>query len=422
MNKSRLLTTVNPALADEWHPTLNILDLNSIYANSGKSAWWVCQVCSHEWPAQIAARNRGNGCPNCAGKVVNDKNSLAINYPEIAKQFHPTKNTVDLASLTYGSKKRIIWLCEYGHEWPASPDNRASQNDGCPYCSGRYPTETNNLLIDNPSLSLEFDLVKNFPKTPKDFTPRANKTIWWLCPEGHSYPAIINDRNGIKKTGCKECRSLAFVAPGIAKEYSVIRNPKPASQVYAGSTSAKVWWQCSFGHEWEATPGSRTNKKKPNGCPECSPTPRTSKIESVLRDALRQDGLISNIQTEYNAFLPIPFRQNNRMSVDIAGNYRQNNIVVEYDSWYWHSGGSHPEDAPECLARDTAKTQALLNHGYLVVRIREFGATIKLDEIPIDHPNLLQLTFNYTKNRFNVTQIKEEIYAWLQNRYSSAML
>jgi hypothetical protein len=30
--------------------------------------------------------------------------------------------------------------------------------------------------------------------TPNDFTYGSNKKVWWLCPKGHSYEAIIEKR------------------------------------------------------------------------------------------------------------------------------------------------------------------------------------------------------------------------------------
>ena len=59
------LLTTNPKLASEWHPTKNA-DLLPTMASSGshKKVWWICKN-GHEWQAEIANRNAGNGCPVC---------------------------------------------------------------------------------------------------------------------------------------------------------------------------------------------------------------------------------------------------------------------------------------------------------------------------------------------------------------------
>jgi DNA-directed RNA polymerase subunit RPC12/RpoP len=69
------------------------------------------------------------------------ENSLAAVNPEVAKEFHPTKNpglTADM--LTASSGKLVWWLCSVcGHEWQTSPAHRNSDGSGCPerYRKGR---------------------------------------------------------------------------------------------------------------------------------------------------------------------------------------------------------------------------------------------------------------------------------------------
>ena len=59
------LATGSPALAAQWHPTLNAsLKPCDVKAGSEKKVWWQCAQ-GHVWQAQIKARNAGNGCPVC---------------------------------------------------------------------------------------------------------------------------------------------------------------------------------------------------------------------------------------------------------------------------------------------------------------------------------------------------------------------
>ena len=63
------LETKNPFLAAEWHPTMNGEKTpGGVTPGKQKKAWWLCSICGHEWEAVIAARNRGNGCPECKRK------------------------------------------------------------------------------------------------------------------------------------------------------------------------------------------------------------------------------------------------------------------------------------------------------------------------------------------------------------------
>ena len=135
-NKKSLLDS-HPDIAAQWHPTKNgKLTPEQITAGSHKKVWWICSN-GHEWDAIISDRTRGRGCPYCSGKRVCEDNNLLNNYPDIAKEWHPKKNKkLTPSDVTYGSTKRVWWICLKGHEWDATVNNRTSHGTGCPYCSG----------------------------------------------------------------------------------------------------------------------------------------------------------------------------------------------------------------------------------------------------------------------------------------------
>ena len=61
------LATKRPDLLKEWNWKKNTaLDPSHIAPGSGKKAWWICEN-GHEWQAEISSRNKGHGCPYCAG-------------------------------------------------------------------------------------------------------------------------------------------------------------------------------------------------------------------------------------------------------------------------------------------------------------------------------------------------------------------
>jgi len=65
------LQTINPSLSRQWHSWKNgTLTPGNVTANSGRKVWWVCSN-GHEWQAVVANRNRGRGCPYCAGEEGN---------------------------------------------------------------------------------------------------------------------------------------------------------------------------------------------------------------------------------------------------------------------------------------------------------------------------------------------------------------
>ena len=61
------LKTVNPILAEEWHPTKNgTLTPETVLPNSNMKVWWRCNKCGYEWQTAISNRNKGSACPKCA--------------------------------------------------------------------------------------------------------------------------------------------------------------------------------------------------------------------------------------------------------------------------------------------------------------------------------------------------------------------
>ena len=196
------LQTVNPALAKQWHPTKNgKLTSKNVTPGSGKKAWWVCGK-GHEWKAVIAHRNLGDGCPYCAAKLVCDDNCLQTMNPDLARQWHPTRNSgLTPKDVFPYSGRKAWWVCERGHEWKAAVGTR-SYGSGCPYCP-RKVYRNNYLDKVNPILAREWHPTKNGCLTPGDVTCGSKRKAWWICKKGHEWEARIFSRS--RGRGCPYC-------------------------------------------------------------------------------------------------------------------------------------------------------------------------------------------------------------------------
>lgn len=128
------LSILFPDIAFEWHPTKNgYLTSYDVSYSSNEKAWWICKE-GHEWDATIDSRVRGNSCSYCSGQRVSDRNRLSLHYPEIASEWHPTKNgNLTPDDVSYGMTKKVWWICEEGHEWEASISHRTN-GARCPKC------------------------------------------------------------------------------------------------------------------------------------------------------------------------------------------------------------------------------------------------------------------------------------------------
>ncbi len=195
-----------PDVAKQWHPIKNgDLTASDVPYRRNKKAWWLCEK-GHEWRAVIASRTmyEGRGCPYCSGYFVTDENRLSIHYPDVAKQWHPTKNG-DLTpyDVTYATHRKAWWLCERGHEWDAVVASRTKDGVGCPYCAGKLVTDENRLSIHYPEVAAQWHPAKNGDLTPEDVSYGSDMKAWWLCERGHEWEASIGHRS--KGSGCARC-------------------------------------------------------------------------------------------------------------------------------------------------------------------------------------------------------------------------
>ncbi|WP_435051216.1 zinc-ribbon domain-containing protein [Desulfomonile tiedjei] len=129
------LAISHPELTKEWHPTRNEnLTPFDFTPKSGRKVWWICKR-EHEWKAPICRRTGGAGCPNCFGTRVTDLNNLAVKFPQIAKQWHPTKNgSLTPHDVKGGSDKKVWWICPEGHEWERRVMHQV-RSKICPICA-----------------------------------------------------------------------------------------------------------------------------------------------------------------------------------------------------------------------------------------------------------------------------------------------
>jgi hypothetical protein len=133
------IETVAPLVAAEWHPTRNgsLLPRN-VTSGSARKVWWRCRRNpKHVWSAAVVNRvRRGSGCPVCARKLPDASATLANRDPELAREWHPTKNgSRTPANVSYVSSATAWWRCARGHEWRARVCSRTGpRRRGCPAC------------------------------------------------------------------------------------------------------------------------------------------------------------------------------------------------------------------------------------------------------------------------------------------------
>lgn len=283
------LQAVNPQLASEWHPTKNggLLPEN-VPAGSGKKAWWLCPVCHGEWQTRIVERNQGKGCPFCANqKVLPGFNDLSTRSPELAAEWHPTRNgTLLPTDVVWRSNKKAWWLCQRcGHEWQAQISSRQHYGFGCPKCGvakrvitqrqAKIQRGATSLSEKFPALAAEWHPTKNGDLTPENVTCGSGIKAWWKCSKcGEEWQQAICSRTRYGATGCLCCRRKRTASnQAMSNQDFVIelRKTHPSVEVigvYVNSHT-KIGCRCTIcGYEWQVLPYSLLRLKV--GCPECA--------------------------------------------------------------------------------------------------------------------------------------------------------
>lgn len=197
--------------------------------------------------------------------------SLAADSPNLLSSWSP-KNSISPWDISAGSHKKVIWICDKGHEWSASVKNRVIAGSGCPYCSHRAVLQGyNDLTTTNPEIAKSWSPQNALdPTTVSQFS---NRTVLWVCSKGHEWKARIADRTA--GHGCPYCagervwtgfNDLQTTHPSIAKEWSD-KNADIFPTTITAKSRKNVWWHChKCNNDYKAVVDSRA---KGLICPFC---------------------------------------------------------------------------------------------------------------------------------------------------------
>ncbi len=213
-------------LLDEWNYKRNgNLTPQTISHGSHKNIWWIKhyyditknKTFNLEWQATLQHRKRGDDCPYLSvpiKKVLNGFNDLSTTHPRLYSEIdfeENEKHGISIDSISFGSDKEIFWIGKCGHTFKAKISDRA-RGQNCPYCAGKQILiGFNDLPTQAPDLMKEWDYEKN-AILPETITKGSAKKVWWKCREGHQWIASPNSRtNKHNQTGCPICSNRKIV-------------------------------------------------------------------------------------------------------------------------------------------------------------------------------------------------------------------
>ncbi|WP_425298074.1 zinc-ribbon domain-containing protein [Nocardia brasiliensis] len=376
--KGQSLQDLRPDVAAQWHPTRNEgLSPRDVSHASGTRVWWLCpnRDCGHEWETAVSNRTSGKQtkCPVCSRRhshLPEPGRSFPERFPEVALQWHPTKNgKLAPERLKAGSSQSVWWLCPVcGHEWTATVASRTSAGTGCWPCSYKLriaardvPKPGQSFLELFSEIAAQWHPTKNNDLQPSGLKPGSDRLVWWVCPDrGHEWQARVYTRTGPDRTGCPECVHLpafgeAFsdLHPEVARQWHPTKNGNRRPEQFKPGSAYKAWWKCDVrGHVWQVSIHHRSSG---SGCPKCIMW-GTSEKEIRLAYELAAAGC--PVEYDHPRIAVVGRRP---VNADIV--IPEWNIIIEYDGSQFHA-------RPEGVVRDRRQSDALEAAGWVVIRIR----------------------------------------------------
>jgi hypothetical protein len=188
-------------------------------------------------------------------------NDLQSQFPDIAAQAYEW----DPSLVSTGSKKKLKWICEKGHQYFAVVYSRTS-GSGCPVCAGKQVlVGFNDLKTKFPDIAAEA-----YGWDPTTVTVGTQQKMDWICDKGHQYSSTVANRTSGGR-GCPICSGRQVL---VGFNDLKTKFPDIAAEAYGwdpttvsiGSTLKKSWI-CPKGHQFSSTVNGRTSG---TGCPYCS--------------------------------------------------------------------------------------------------------------------------------------------------------
>jgi hypothetical protein len=136
---------------------------SEIFKGSSKRCWWNCPTCTSEYamPPKNRTTGRGQNCPYCSGKKVNNINCLANTHPEIAKLLKHKKRGYEITS---GSQRKEDFLCKRcGHISNKLIKDTVYHGFSCSKCSDgiSYPEKFMISFLDQHEIDYERQKIFN---------------------------------------------------------------------------------------------------------------------------------------------------------------------------------------------------------------------------------------------------------------------
>lgn len=157
-----------------------------------------CLVCGNIWNGNPDSMLRRNSrCPKCARRAAGkiSGKSRTLTHEAFVGRAADACPDVEVVGRYAGANTRLAVRCRScGYSWTAFPAT-ILRSCSCPCCTNRVAVEgVNDLATTHPEVATEWDYERNGELKPTDVVAGSSKRVWWRCPEGHEWQAIIYRR------------------------------------------------------------------------------------------------------------------------------------------------------------------------------------------------------------------------------------
>lgn len=224
----------------DWDFDLNKEQPDKVIYGSNKKYFWNCHICHYKWTTSVDNRRKGTGCPSCAAKNRNHKNSISrtnqkygFSKPAFQKSFaYLNKNILKEWDFDKNDKGpndvyahchyAAWWICDKGHSWQALVSSR-SYGSGCPFCLKNGPSKIEKDFISditNLPIAKNLNFVSNDRKTinPKEidlFFPDIKLGFEFNGCYWHHKNAYIKDLENKTSLSKEKCKVDLCLSKGI---------------------------------------------------------------------------------------------------------------------------------------------------------------------------------------------------------------
>ena len=183
------------------------------------------------------------------------ENSLAYKFPDIAKEWHPTKNAALKPNMVYaGTNKKVWWICKNGHEYDVAILAR-TYGSGCPYCANKKILPGyNDLKTTHSEIVAIWHPIRNKNVNLEMISEQTKRKYWWLGDCGHEWQAVISSRH--RGTGCPFCKGEKIAQKSRKRVLNIDTN-----EVFDSVKEAAEKYQCTSGNISQCCSGKSKTAK-----------------------------------------------------------------------------------------------------------------------------------------------------------------